>query len=68
MTAGSNVGIGARRVIRTGRCDGAAGPASIGPPPPGEAIELGSKVGALIGLGIAGEEGFETGARRGADH
>src|SRR5260370_41718310 len=27
-----------------------------------EAIELGSKVGALIGLGIAGEEGAEAGA------
>ena len=27
-----------------------------------EAIELGSKVGALIGLGIEGEEGFEAGA------
>jgi uncharacterized membrane protein len=32
-----------------------------------EAIELGSKVGALVGLGIAGEEGFEAGARRGAE-
>src|SRR2546430_12790325 len=30
-----------------------------------EAIELGSKVGALIGLGIEGEEGME--ARSGAD-
>ena len=28
-----------------------------------EAIELGSKVGALIGLGIEGEEGAEAGAR-----
>jgi uncharacterized membrane protein len=31
-----------------------------------EAIELGSKVGALIGLGIEGEEGFEEGAIAGA--
>ena len=31
-----------------------------------EAIELGSKVGALVGLGIDGEEGFEAGALRGA--
>jgi uncharacterized membrane protein len=32
-----------------------------------EAIELGSKVGALIGLGIAGDEGAETGAVLGAE-
>jgi uncharacterized membrane protein len=32
-----------------------------------EAIELGSKVGALIGLGIEGEEGFEAGALVGAE-
>ena len=32
-----------------------------------EAIELGSKVGALIGLGIEGEEGFEAGALAGAE-
>ncbi len=32
-----------------------------------EAIELGSKVGALVGLGIAGEEGFAAGAEAGAD-
>jgi len=32
-----------------------------------EAIELGSKVGALIGLGIAGEEGMEAGAAAGAE-
>jgi uncharacterized membrane protein len=32
-----------------------------------EAIELGSKVGALIGLGIEGEEGMETGAAAGAE-
>src|SRR5215204_2501597 len=32
-----------------------------------EAIELGSKIGALIGLGIAGEEGFEAGAAGGAE-
>ena len=32
-----------------------------------EAIELGSKVGALIGLGIAGEEGAEAGALAGAE-
>jgi uncharacterized membrane protein len=31
-----------------------------------EAIELGSKVGALIGLGIEGESGMETGAAAGA--
>jgi uncharacterized membrane protein len=31
-----------------------------------EAIELGSKVGALIGLGIEGEEGLEAGAVAGA--
>ena len=31
-----------------------------------EAIELGSKVGALIGLGIEGEEGMEAGAEAGA--
>jgi uncharacterized membrane protein len=31
-----------------------------------EAIELGSQVGALIGLGIEGEEGMEAGARAGA--
>jgi uncharacterized membrane protein len=32
-----------------------------------EAIELGSKVGALIGLGIEGEEGLEAGATAGAE-
>jgi uncharacterized membrane protein len=32
-----------------------------------EAIELGSKVGALIGLGIDGEEGAEEGAELGAE-
>ncbi|MGD8487192.1 MAG: hypothetical protein PVG27_04975 [Chloroflexota bacterium] len=32
-----------------------------------EAIELGSKVGALIGFGAAGEEGFEEGAEIGAE-
>jgi uncharacterized membrane protein len=32
-----------------------------------EAIELGSKIGALIGLGIEGEEGAETGALAGAE-
>ena len=32
-----------------------------------EAIELGSKVGALIGLGIEGEEGAELGAAVGAE-
>jgi len=32
-----------------------------------EAIELGSKIGALIGLGIAGEEGAEAGAVEGAE-
>src|SRR5213592_1868837 len=31
-----------------------------------EAIELGGEVGALIGLGIAGEEGLYTGAEAGA--
>ena len=31
-----------------------------------EAIEIGSKVGALIGLGIEGEEGAEAGAEAGA--
>ena len=32
-----------------------------------EAIELGSKVGALVGLGIEGEEGAEQGAELGAE-
>jgi uncharacterized membrane protein len=32
-----------------------------------EAIELGSKVGALIGLGIEGEDGLEAGALAGAE-
>jgi uncharacterized membrane protein len=32
-----------------------------------EAIELGSKVGALIGLGVEGEEGMEAGAAAGAE-
>ena len=32
-----------------------------------EAIELGSKIGALIGLGVDGEEGMETGAVAGAE-
>src|SRR3954451_6193228 len=32
-----------------------------------EAIELGTKVGALIGLGIEGEEGMEAGAAAGAE-
>lgn len=32
-----------------------------------EAIELGSKIGALIGLGIDGEEGMEAGALAGAE-
>jgi uncharacterized membrane protein len=31
-----------------------------------EAIEMGSKIGALIGLGIEGEEGMEAGAQVGA--
>jgi uncharacterized membrane protein len=31
-----------------------------------EAVELGSKVGALIGLGIEGDAGFEAGAEAGA--
>src|SRR5882762_395847 len=32
-----------------------------------EAIELGTKIGALIGLGIEGEEGMEAGAVAGAE-
>jgi uncharacterized membrane protein len=32
-----------------------------------QAIELGSKVGALIGLGIEGEDGMEAGAMAGAE-
>src|SRR6478672_10458260 len=32
-----------------------------------EAVEMGSKVAALIGLGIAGEEGMEAGAEAGAE-
>ena len=32
-----------------------------------EAIELGSKIGALIGLGVEGEEGMEAGATAGAE-
>ena len=32
-----------------------------------EAIEVGSKIGALIGLGIDGEEGMEAGAQAGAE-
>src|SRR5262249_9767628 len=32
-----------------------------------QAIELGSKIGALIGLGIEGEEGMEAGAEAGAE-
>ena len=32
-----------------------------------EAIELGSKIGALIGLGFAGEEGMEAGAELGGE-
>jgi uncharacterized membrane protein len=32
-----------------------------------EAIEVGSAVGALVGLGIEGEEGFEAGALAGAE-
>ena len=32
-----------------------------------EASELGSKIGALIGLGIEGEEGLEKGAQAGAE-
>ncbi|HEX4678137.1 MAG TPA: hypothetical protein VH210_02875 [Gaiellaceae bacterium] len=32
-----------------------------------EAVELGSVVGALIGLGVEGEEGFEAGAKAGAE-
>jgi len=35
--------------------------------PEDEAIEVGSKIGALIGLGIAGEEGAEAGAVAGAE-
>jgi uncharacterized membrane protein len=31
-----------------------------------ETVELGSKVGALVGLGFDGEDGFEAGMRRGA--
>jgi uncharacterized membrane protein len=33
-----------------------------------EAIELGSKVGALVGLGIEGEKGAEEGAKVGAEY
>jgi len=33
----------------------------------GEAIELGTKIGALIGLGIEGEQGMEAGAEAGAE-
>ncbi|PRY30835.1 hypothetical protein [Pseudosporangium ferrugineum] len=32
-----------------------------------EAVELGSKIGALLGLGIDGEAGMETGATAGAE-
>ncbi len=32
-----------------------------------QAIELGSKIGALIGLGIEGEDGAEAGAELGAE-
>src|ERR1022692_4574367 len=32
-----------------------------------EAIEVGTKIGALIGLGIEGEEGMEAGAIAGAE-
>src|SRR5262245_65793361 len=32
-----------------------------------EAIELGSKIGALIGLGVEGEEGMEIGGAAGAE-
>jgi uncharacterized membrane protein len=32
-----------------------------------EAIEMGSKIGALIGLGVEGEEGMEAGALAGAE-
>jgi uncharacterized membrane protein len=32
-----------------------------------EAIEMGSKIGALIGLGVEGEEGMEAGAMAGAE-
>jgi uncharacterized membrane protein len=32
-----------------------------------EAVELGTKIGALIGLGIDGEEGMEAGAEAGAE-
>ena len=32
-----------------------------------EAIELGTMVGALVGLGIEGEQGFEAGAQAGAE-
>ena len=32
-----------------------------------EAIEMGTKIGALIGLGIEGEEGMEEGAIAGAE-
>src|SRR4051794_1767494 len=32
-----------------------------------EAIEVGTKIGALIGLGVEGEEGMETGAVAGAE-
>jgi uncharacterized membrane protein len=32
-----------------------------------EAIELGTKIGALIGLGVEGEEGMEVGAEAGAE-
>jgi len=32
-----------------------------------EATELGTKIGALLGLGIAGEEGMEAGAEAGAE-
>jgi uncharacterized membrane protein len=32
-----------------------------------EAIEMGSKIGALVGLGVEGEEGMEAGAMAGAE-
>jgi uncharacterized membrane protein len=33
-----------------------------------EAVELGTKIGALIGLGLDGEDGFDAGAAAGAEH
>ena len=65
--AGERYGAGDRRGAVHKDADGEIEVAHLSNLSKEEAIELGSKVGALIGLGIEGEEGFEAGVVAGAE-